>query len=78
MLGRFSAATLIALIPSLGIAIGMIIAGVVSTLDAERWRPIRWDAYALGILIFAIPNTLLVGSVVFVIAAWTRNTLYSI
>ena len=77
LVGRFLAATLIALIPTLGISIGMIIAGAVSNMDAERWGPIRWDAHALGIIVFALPNTLLVGSVVFAIAAWTRNTMYS-
>ncbi len=77
LVGRFVAATLIALIPSLGISVGMIIAGAMPNLDAERWGPIRWDAHALGMLVFAIPNTLLVGSVVFAIAAWTRNTMYS-
>ena len=77
LIGRFAAATLIALIPSCGISIGMIVAGAVSNLDAERWGPIRWDAHAVGMVLFAIPNTLLVGSVVFAIAAWTRNTMYS-
>ncbi len=77
LIGRFSAATLIALIPSLGISVGMIVAGWVTRMDAERWGPIRWDAHALGLLLFAVPNTLLVGSVVFAIAAWTRNTIYS-
>lgn len=77
LLGRFTAATLIALIPSLGISIGMIVAGAMPNIDAERWGPIRWDAHAYGMLLYAIPNTLLVGSVVFAIAAWTRNTMYS-
>jgi len=77
LIGRFSAATLIALIPSLGISIGMIAAGWFSNIDAERWGPIRWDAHVLGMLLFALPNTLLVGSVVFAIAAWTRNTMVS-
>lgn len=77
LIGRFSAATLVAIIPSLGILVGMVVAKWFSSMDAERWGPIRWDAHALGILVFVIPNTLLVGSVVFAIAAWTRNTMYS-
>ena len=77
LLGRFFAATLIALIPSLGISVGMIVAGCMPNIDAERWGPFRWDAHAFGMLLFALPNTLLVGSVVFAIAAWTRNTMYS-
>jgi ABC-2 type transport system permease protein len=77
LVGRFSAATLIAMIPSLGIPIGMILAGWMPNLDAERWGSVRWDAHAMGLLVFALPNTLLVGAIVFAIAAWTRNTLYS-
>ena len=77
LIGRFCAATLIAIIPSLGISIGVIAAGAFGGSDPERWGPIRWDVHALGILLFVIPNTLLVGSVVFAIAAWTRNTMYS-
>ena len=77
LIGRFCAATLISLIPTMGISIGMIVAGWMPGIDTERWGPIRWDAHALGMLTFAIPNTLLVGAIVFAIAAWTRNTLYS-
>ncbi len=77
LIGRFIAATLIALIPSLGIAIGMIVAGSMPNIDIERWGPFRWDAHVFGMLLFALPNTLLVGSIVFAIAAWTRNTMYS-
>lgn len=77
LVGRFSAATLVSVIPSLGISIGMIIAGLMPNIDAERWGPIRWDAHLMGILIFALPNTLLIGAIVYAIAAWTRNSMYS-
>ena len=77
LLGRFSAATLIALIPSLGISIGIILAGWMPNRDLERWGAIRWDAHLTALLFFAVPNTLLFGSIVFAIATWTRNSLYS-
>ncbi|MEQ1826842.1 MAG: M1 family aminopeptidase [Pirellula sp.] len=77
LIGRFSAATMVAMIPSLGIPIGMILAGAMPNFDAERWGPIRWDAYLAGLIVFALPNTLLVGAIVYAIAAWTRNTMYS-
>jgi ABC-2 type transport system permease protein len=77
LIGRFLAATLIALIPSLGIPIGMAIAGSMPNIDPERWGAYRWDAHLAGLCVFALPNTLLVGAIVFAIAAWTRNTMYS-
>jgi ABC-type transport system involved in multi-copper enzyme maturation permease subunit len=77
LVGRFSAATIVAIVPSLGIPLGIIAAGWMPNIDAERWGPIRWDAYFAGLVVFAIPNTLLVGAIVYAIASWTRNTMYS-
>lgn len=77
LMGRFSAATIIAILPALGISMGIIAAQLVNFSDLERWGPIRvWD-HLLPILVFTIPNTLLFGAVVFAIAITTRNTLYS-
>jgi ABC-2 type transport system permease protein len=77
LVGRFSAATIISLIPSLGILVGMSIAGLMPNRDVERWGAFRWDAHLTALLFFALPSALLFGSVVFAIATWTRNSLYS-
>jgi ABC-2 type transport system permease protein len=77
LLGRFSAATVISIIPYLGVSAGILIAGAMPNIDAERWIATRWDAHLWAILFFALPNSLLVGAVVFAIAAWTRNSMYS-
>ncbi len=77
LLGRFSAATLIASIPTLGISLGIILAGWNPWRDPERWVGIHWEAHFVSFLMFGLPNTLLVGSIVFAIAVWTRNTMYS-
>lgn len=77
LLGRFSAATLIALIPTLGISLGIILAGLTVGLGNDRWGPIHWQAHLVSIGLFALPNTLLFGSVVYAIAVWTRNSMYS-
>ena len=75
--GRFSAATLIAALPALGISLGVLLARWYHWSDTERWGPIHlWD-HVLPNLVFTIPNTLLFGAVVFAIATVTRNTLYS-
>lgn len=77
LLGRFSAATLIALIPTLGISLGIILAGLIVGWGSDRWGPIHWPAHLISIGLFALPNTLLFGAVVYAIAVWTRNSMYS-
>lgn len=75
--GRFTGATLIAVLPCLGITLGILLGRLFNLSDDERWGPFRlWD-HVLPFLVFAIPNTLLFGAVVFAIATVTRNTLYS-
>jgi len=75
--GRFSAATVIALLPAFGISLGVLIANWYHGANAERWGPNHlWD-HLLPNILFTLPNTLLFGAVVFAIATVTRNTLYS-
>lgn len=75
--GRFLGSAAIAVIPFLGISLGIIIAMYMPWIDAERWRSIAWDAHLKGILVFAIPNTIFVSAIVFTVAALTRSTVTS-
>ncbi len=75
--GRFTGASIAALVPSLGVSLGILLAPMFSTIPAERWGPISWQAHLQGILVFAIPNTLIFASFVFALSVWTRSTLYS-
>lgn len=77
LIGRFAGATLVAVLPTLGISLGVIAAGWFSGSDAERWGPFNLWHHVQPFLLFGIPNTLLFGSIVFAIASTTRNTLYS-
>ncbi len=77
LLGRFSGATIIAVLPALGISVGMFFARLANWTDVERWGPTYFWHHWQPFLLFAIPNTLLFGSIVFAIASATRNTLYS-
>lgn len=77
LLGRFLAATIIGTLPMIGISIGFIIGGWTPGIDPDRWCPIDWQAHWMSIVTFAIPNTILIGAIVFAIASWTRSTLYS-
>ncbi len=75
--GRFLAASLVAVIPTLGVSLGVLLAGFNPWIDASRWGEFSWTPHLLSILLFAIPNTLFIGAVVFAISVLTRSTLYS-
>lgn len=74
LLGRFFGACTVALVPYLGVTLGILVAGFAPWVDPERLGPIVWGAHLQGFVAFAIPNTLIVGGVVFAIAALTRST----
>jgi ABC-type transport system involved in multi-copper enzyme maturation permease subunit len=77
LMGRFLGASLISVIPVLGVSLGILLAKYMPWVDAERWGPVDWSAHGMGILVFAIPNTLFVSGIMFTIAALTRSTLTS-
>lgn len=77
--GRFLGSFTVALIPFLGISLGMILGTWIGLLtgatDAERYGPIVWSAHLNSFLIFAIPNTFLAGAFIFMLAALTRSSI---
>lgn len=77
LLGRFLGSTLIAVIPMLGVSLGILLAPYMPWSKGHRFAPVDWMAHFDSICLFAIPNALLVGAVVFGIAVLTRSSLYS-
>ena len=77
LLGRYFGACFISIIPFLGIALGSILGSMMPWLDAERTGATYWSAHLNGLLVFSIPNILFAGSIIFSIAALTRNTVTS-
>jgi ABC-2 type transport system permease protein len=75
--GRFLGSALIAVIPSLGVSIGVLVGKWMPWVDPERWGPVNWTAHLFGILVFAIPNTLFIAAIIFTIAVLTRSTVTS-
>ena len=75
LMGRFWGSVLAAVIPMLGISLGIIMAKIWA--DPDYMGPISWGAHLWGILVFAIPNTIFIGAIVFAIAVWTRSTMAS-
>ncbi len=77
LLGRFLGATIISVIPILGVSFGILIARYMPWADADRFGPVLWSAHLKSILTFAIPNTVFVAAVIFAVAALTRSTITS-
>lgn len=75
LLGRFTGATIVSLIPMLGASLAVFIAQAVN--PGPKWGPTNFGAHIWSLLIFAIPNTFFVSALVFAIAVWTRSTLAS-
>jgi ABC-2 type transport system permease protein len=77
LLGRFLGATIVSVIPILGVSFGILIARYMPWADADRFGPVVWNAHLQSILVFAIPNTVFVAAVIFAVAALTRSTITS-
>jgi ABC-2 type transport system permease protein len=75
--GRFFAASIAALVPTLGASLGILLAKFGPWIEASRWGAVDWSAHLNGIIVFAIPNTLIYAAIVFAISVLTRSTLYS-
>ncbi len=75
--GRFLGAVLVSVIPLLGISLGVLAGKYMPWMDPERWGAVNWTAHLMGVLAFAVPNTLLVAAILFGVAAWTRSTAAS-
>jgi ABC-2 type transport system permease protein len=73
LLGRFFGATFVALIPMLGVSIGILLAKYTPWTDPSRWMAVDWTAHLQGILLFALPNTFFMASVLFAVAVWSRR-----
>ncbi|MCC6462093.1 MAG: hypothetical protein IT260_16590 [Saprospiraceae bacterium] len=79
--GHYWGAILVSILPMLGISQGMwagvALNGAFEWLDANRFGPFELNGHLMGLLVFAIPNTLFVGGILYAVAINTRSTLYS-
>jgi len=77
LLGRFLGATVISVIPMLGVSLGILLAKYMPWVEPERWGPVYWSAHLKGILVFALPNAFFVAAVMFTVAVLARNDIVS-
>jgi hypothetical protein len=74
LLGRFFGATLISLIPMLGVSLGILLAKYMPWADRERWEAVNWTAHLKSILLFALPDTFFTAAILFAVAVvWRRE-----
>ncbi|HYX53395.1 MAG TPA: hypothetical protein VE783_08075, partial [Candidatus Limnocylindrales bacterium] len=73
LLGRFIGATLVSIIPMLGVSLGILAAKYMPWIDPEQWGPVNWAAHWHAILVFAIPNALIMAAILYAIAVLARN-----
>ena len=77
LMGRFLGATIVSVIPMLGVSAGILLAKYMPWVDADRMGPVVWQAHLQGILAFAIPNTFIIAAILFTIAVLARNEIVS-
>src|ERR1700733_6203587 len=77
LLGRFFGATLVSVIPMLGVSVGILLAKYMPWIDADRWERVIWSAHLKGILVFALPNAFFMAAILFTIAVLARNEIVS-
>lgn len=77
LLGRFLGSAAVAVIPMLGVSLGVLAAPLAPWANPDRFGALDWTAHAKSVLVFAVPNVLFVGAIIFTVAALTRSTVTS-
>lgn len=77
ILGRFWGSTLVAMIPPLGVSIGVLLAKYMPWVDAERFGPVNFMAHWNGFICFVVPNTIFIACLLFPIGLLFRSTILS-
>ncbi|MBK9760699.1 MAG: ABC transporter permease [Flavobacteriales bacterium] len=74
ILGRFVGSTLVALIPVLGISLGLVVGSWVPYGDPIRFGPNSWAVHAQAILWFGLTSIVFQSAMMFAIASHVRST----
>jgi hypothetical protein len=75
--GKFIGAATISIIPLLGVSLGSIIGPFMPWAQPERYGEIIWSGHLQGLLVFGIPNTIIAGVILYVLAVIYRNNIVS-
>ena len=77
LIGRFAGATLVSVIPMLGVSLGILLAKYMPWVDPDRWGPVIWQAHLKAIYVFALPNAFFMAALLFAVAVLARNEIVS-
>ncbi|HCL74011.1 MAG TPA: hypothetical protein DIC58_14350, partial [Gammaproteobacteria bacterium] len=77
LFGRFCGAMLFCFIVYFAALLGVFLGEFMPWIDPERLGPLRLDAYWFATWAIAIPNILLIGTLVFLVTTLTRSLLAS-
>ncbi len=77
LFGRFFGAYLVALLPFLGIFVGIMLGSIWPGVNTDKVGPFLPSAYLASFLTFVVPNTLFLGALVFLLAVRFKNTTAS-
>ena len=75
MLGRFFGAFSVVLLAFSSVPLGLLVGSFMPWLDPETLGPFRPQDYLYALFVIGLPNMLLVGMLMFVVANLTRSTL---
>jgi ABC-2 type transport system permease protein len=83
--GKFIGASVISLIPMLGISLGALLAPIIAPAlpedwdmaPAERFGEVIWSGHINGILVFALPNIIIAGVLLYTLALKFRSSIVS-
>lgn len=75
--GKFIGALLISMVPLLGVSIGSLIGPLMPWVQPERYGPVIWNGHIQGLISFAIPNTIIAGTLLYSLAVVFRNNIVS-
>src|SRR5260370_4368998 len=56
LLGRLLVATLVSMIPMLGVSIGILLAKYMPCVEPDRWGAVAWRSHLNGIVVFGVPK----------------------
>ncbi|MCA1246894.1 M1 family aminopeptidase [Massilia sp. MS-15] len=75
LVGRFAAGLLACLVIFGAIMVGMMLGPLMPWVDAQRVGPFAGAAYAWGMAVLVLPNLLLIGALLMLLAATTRSIM---
>jgi ABC-2 type transport system permease protein len=75
--GKFIGATIVSVFPLLGVSLGALIGPLMPWADDARYGDVIWSGHTMGLFTFGIPNTIIAGVWLYVLAIIFRSNMVS-